>query len=55
VSENESLRDTAKRKRAKAKGFVLELVVKLLAIGFLLFLGFKVMPELVKSFMFKQS
>jgi hypothetical protein len=50
ASENESLRDTAKRKRAKASDFVLELVVKLLIIGFLLFLGFKVMPYLFEGF-----
>jgi hypothetical protein len=54
VSENEGLKDTAKRKQAKESDFILELVVKLLLIGFLLFVGFKVMPNLVKAFMFKQ-
>ncbi len=54
VSENEGLKDGTKRKRAKWEDFVVELALKLLIIGFLLFLGFKVMPELVKNFMFKQ-
>jgi hypothetical protein len=54
VSENEGLKDTAKRKQAKGSDFVLELVVKLLLIGFLLFLGIKVMPYLFKAFVFKQ-
>jgi hypothetical protein len=54
VSENEGLKDTAKRKRKKASDFVVELVVKLLLIGFLLFLGIKVMPYLFKEFVFKQ-
>jgi len=54
VSENEGLKDGAKRKRAKGSDFVLELVVKLLLIGFLLFLGIKVMPYLFKAFVFKQ-
>jgi len=54
VSENEGLKDGAKRKRAKGSDFVLELVVKLLLIGFLLFLGIKGMPYLFKAFVFKQ-
>jgi hypothetical protein len=54
VSENEGLKDTAKRKRAKESNLVLELVVKLLLIGFLLFLGIKVMPYLFKAFVLKQ-
>jgi exonuclease VII large subunit len=41
VSENEGL-------KAKKSDFVVELVVKLLLVGFLLFLGFKVMPYLLK-------
>ncbi|MFZ8785676.1 exodeoxyribonuclease VII large subunit [Thermocrinis sp.] len=53
VSENEGLKDTAKRKQAKASDFVLELVVKLLIIGFLLFFGIKVMPYLFKEFVLK--
>jgi len=54
VSENENLRSGAKEKRRKEPNFVIELVVKLLLIGFLLFLGFKVMPYLFKEFVFKQ-
>ncbi len=54
VSENEGVRDGAKRKRRKESNLVLELVVKLLLIGFLLFLGIKVMPYLFKAFVFKQ-
>ena len=54
VSENEGLKDGAKRKRAKGSDFVLELVVKLLLIGLLLFLGIKGMPYLFKAFVFKQ-
>ena len=53
VSENENLRDGAKRKQAKESNFVLELVVKLLIIGFLLFFGIKVMPYLFKEFVLK--
>lgn len=56
VSENESLKDGAKRKQAKGYDFgdfVFELVVKLLIIGFLLFLGIKVMPYLFKEFVLK--
>ncbi len=54
VSENEGLRSGAKEKRRKESNLVLELVVKLLIIGFLLFLGIKVMPYLFKEFVFKQ-
>jgi hypothetical protein len=54
VSENEGLKDPARRKREKESDFVVELVVKLLLIGFLLFLGIKVMPYLFKAFVFKQ-
>ncbi len=54
VSENEGLKDGAKRKQAKWEAFVVELALKLLLIGFLLFLGFKVMPYLFKAFVFKQ-
>ncbi len=54
VSENEGVRNGAKRKRRKESNLVFELVVKLLIIGFLLFLGFKVMPYLFKAFVFKQ-
>uniref|UniRef100_A0A7C5X3K0 Exonuclease VII large subunit C-terminal domain-containing protein n=1 Tax=Thermocrinis ruber TaxID=75906 RepID=A0A7C5X3K0_9AQUI len=53
VSENESLRDGAKRRQAKESNFVLELVVRLLIIGFLLFFGIKVMPYLFKEFVLK--
>jgi hypothetical protein len=54
VSENENLRSGAKEKRRKESNLVFELALKLLLIGFLLFLGFKVMPYLFKAFVFKQ-
>jgi exonuclease VII large subunit len=54
VSENEGLKDAAKRKRGKEFDFIVELAVKLLLVGFLLFLGFKVMPYLFKAFVLKQ-
>jgi hypothetical protein len=55
VSENENLRSGAKEKRRKESNLVFELALKLLLIGFLLFLGFKVMPYLFKAFVLKQS
>jgi len=54
VSENENLRSGAKEKRRKESNLVFELALKLLLIGFLLFLGIKVMPYLFKAFVFKQ-